>query len=90
MMVRTGEIHQYGVENNFGRPGVVKPHHTFYGLEIVDSRIRDPAACFASFQFVDEIAYWQTFSFLTDYGVLLAIFLIEGARRANIMTLASV
>jgi hypothetical protein len=78
MKVRTGEIRQHGVDNNFGRPGLVQPHHNFYGLEMVDSRIRGLAA------------YWQTFSFLTDAGVLFAILLIEGARRANIMTLASV
>jgi hypothetical protein len=78
-----------GLNSNIGRPGFVKPLHSFYGLEVVDSRVRGLAACFTSFQFVDTICNWQSFSFLIDAGIIYAIILIEGARRANTMTLVS-
>ena len=81
---------EHGVINRFGRPDLVKPLHSFYGFEFIDGRIRGLAACFASFQYVDAIANTQTFSFLTDAGIVYAILLIEGARRANILTVASV
>ncbi|KAF1843132.1 FAD binding domain-containing protein [Cucurbitaria berberidis CBS 394.84] len=79
-----------GVHNNVGKPGFVKPLQNFYGFEFIDSRFRGLTACFASFQFVDLICNWQSFSFLTDIGVIYAILLIESARRANILTFASV
>ncbi|KAH8719235.1 FAD binding domain protein [Phaeosphaeriaceae sp. PMI808] len=47
-------------------------------------------ATFSSFQFVDEVCNWQSYSFLMDLGILYSIFLIESARRANILTLISV
>lgn len=89
-LVRIVEIMEKGVENNFGMAGTVIPLQTFYGVEFIDSRVRGLAACFASFQFADTIGYWQSYTFLTDIGVVYAIILIESARRANIMTLASV
>jgi hypothetical protein len=89
MLARIGEIMEKGVKNNLGQGNVVKPLHSFYGLEFIDSRIRGLAACFASLQFVDAIANWQSFSFLADIGIVYAIVLIESARRANIMTVAS-
>lgn len=84
------EIMEKGVHNNVGAPGHIQPLHSFYGIEFVDSRLRGLVACFASFQFVDLISNWQTFSFLTDAGIVYAILLIEGARRANVLTVASV
>jgi hypothetical protein len=90
MLTHVGTIMETGMDSKIGRPGFLKPLHSFYGLEVVDSRVRGLAACFASFQFVDTICNWQSFSFLTDAGIVYAIVLIEGARRANIMTLASV
>jgi len=77
-----------GVDSTLGQPGLVKPLQSFYGIEVVDSRIRGLAACFASFQFVDAVGNWQSFSFLVDAGIVYAIVLIEGARRANVMTFA--
>jgi hypothetical protein len=90
MLTRIEEIMANGMENKIGQPGLVKPVQNFYGLEFVDSRIRGLAACFGSFQFVDLISSWQSFSFLTDAGIVYAILLIEGARRANIWTVSSV
>jgi hypothetical protein len=90
MLARIGEIMEKGVKNNLGQANVVKPLQSFCGLEFIDSRIRGLAACFASLQFVDAIANWQSFSFLADIGIVYAIVLIESARRANIMTVASV
>jgi hypothetical protein len=90
MLSHIGTIIEKGVDNQIGLPGLIKPLHNFYGLEFMDSRIRGLVACFASLQFVDVICNWQSFSFLTDAGIVYAILLIEGARRANIMTLAYV
>lgn len=78
-----------GIENNIGKHGFVKPLAGFYGVEFIDSRIRVLAACFASFQFADLVSNWQSFSFLTDIGIIYAIFLIEAARRANILTIVA-
>ncbi|KAF1834748.1 hypothetical protein BDW02DRAFT_568714 [Decorospora gaudefroyi] len=90
MVERGIEIMKKGVEVNIGTPGHVMPWENFYRSEFVDSRLRGLAAVFASFQFVDVICHWQTFSFLTDAGIVYAILLIEAARRANILTLVSV
>jgi hypothetical protein len=90
MLAHIGTIMESGLNNQIGQPGLVVPLHNFYGLEFVDSRIRGLAACFASFQFVDVVCNWQSFSFLTDAGIVYAVLLIESARKANIMTLASV
>jgi hypothetical protein len=36
----------------------------------------------------DPLSRWLFITFLTDYGVILAIWVIESVRRANVMTLA--
>ena len=36
----------------------------------------------------DPKCRWQLITFLTDYGVILAIWTIESVRRANALTLA--
>jgi hypothetical protein len=87
---RVGQIMENGVHNNIGKAELMKPLHSFYGIEFIDSRVRGLAACFASFQFVDLICSWQSFTFLTDLGIVYSILLIESARRANIMTLSFV
>jgi len=90
MKTRIGEIMEVGVHSQIGQSGHVRPLHSFYGLDFVDSRFRGLAACFASVQFVDNIGSWQLFHFLNDMGIVYAILLIEGARRANKMTFAYV
>jgi hypothetical protein len=90
MVTRIGEILEHGVQSNIGQSGHVQPLQNFYGLEFMDSKVRGLAACFASFQFVDVLSSWQSFHFLIDAGIFYAIALIEGARRANNMTFASV
>ena len=90
MMDRLYEIMDHGVDNNAGKPGHLKPLYNFYGIEFIDSRLRGLVTCFASFQFVDLICHWQSFSFLMDAGIVYAILLIESARRANALTLVSV
>lgn len=77
-----------GVLNNVGEAVHFKPLQSFYGLKALDSRFAGLVGCFASFQFADLIASWQATTFLTDLGILYSILLIEGARRANIMTLS--
>lgn len=92
MIDRIGEILEHGVtiNPNLGQPGVLKSLHNFYGLEFIDGRFRGLAACFAPLQFVDAISSWQSYTFLADVGILYAIVLIEGARRANVLTFAMV
>jgi hypothetical protein len=85
---RVGEIMEKGVQNNVGETLHVDALQSFYGIEFLDSRFRGLAACFASFQFVDLIGNWQTFSFLVDLGIVYSILLIESARKANILTLS--
>ncbi|KAF2621246.1 FAD binding domain-containing protein [Macroventuria anomochaeta] len=87
---RIGEILEKGVQNNIGEAVHVKPLHSFYGFEFLDSRFRGLVACFASLQFVDLNCSWQSLTFLTDAGIVYSILLIESVRRANIMTLAYV
>ena len=89
MIERMIDIMQHGVDNNIGRPGHLQPLQKFYGIEFIDSRFRSLVACFASIQFVDVICHWQTFSFLTDAGIIYAIFLFESARQSNALTFAS-
>ena len=86
MIEHIGQIMEVGIDNSIGQPGHLKTYENFYGVEFVDSRIRGLAACFASFQFVDVVSSWQSFTFLTDVGIAYAILLIEAARTANYMT----
>jgi hypothetical protein len=90
MIERIGQIMDVGIDSKIGQSGHLKTYDSFFGLEFVDSRIRGLAACFASFQFVDAVSSWQSFSFLTDIGLVYAILLIEAARTANYMTFAYV
>lgn len=89
MKLRIREIMEHGIDSQIGQSGHVKPLQNFYGFEFADSRIRGLAGCFSSLQLVDIISHWQTFHFLIDAGIIYACFLIEGARRANKMTVAS-
>lgn len=88
-MTRIFEIMDHGVNNVIGTPGHVTTLPSFYGIDFIDSRFAPLVACFASIQFSDIICNWQSFNFLTEVGVVYAIMLIESARRANVMTLAS-
>ena len=85
---RIGDILENGIGNVIGEAVHVKTVHNFYGIEFLDSRFRGLVACFASFQFADLVCSWQTLTFLADVGIVYAILLIEGARRANLMTLS--
>ena len=88
MLAQIGATMKNGVDSQIGQPGHLKTFDTFYGLEFMDSRIRGLAACFTSFQLVDVVSSWQSFTFLTDVGLVYSIMLIEGARRANLATFA--
>ncbi|KAF1919000.1 hypothetical protein BDU57DRAFT_527108 [Ampelomyces quisqualis] len=90
MIERIGQIMDVGVDSKIGQLGHLNTYESFYGLEFVDTRIRGLAACFASFQFVDVVSSWQSFTFLTDVGIVYAILLIEAARTANYMTFSYV
>ncbi|KAF3006804.1 hypothetical protein E8E13_010424 [Curvularia kusanoi] len=88
MVSRSNEVLEKGIENEIGETAWLKPLQSFYGVEALDSRIRGLAACFASMQFLDLICSWQSLTFLTDLGVVYSVLLVEGARRANIMTVS--
>ncbi|KAH7402239.1 hypothetical protein DE146DRAFT_459836 [Phaeosphaeria sp. MPI-PUGE-AT-0046c] len=88
MMKQIGTTMTHGIESQIGRPGHLETYQNFYGVEFIDSRVRALAACFTTFQLVDVVSSWQSFTFLTDVGLLYAIMLIEGARRANVATFA--
>lgn len=88
MLAQIGATMKNGVDSQIGEPGHLKTFDTFYGLDFMDSRIRGLAACFTSFQLVDVVSSWQSLTFLTDIGLVYSIMLIEGARRANIGTVA--
>jgi hypothetical protein len=90
MLARFEVIMDKGVHNTIGLPDHVQPLQSFYGVEFIDSRVRGLCAFFASVQFVEHVANWQGFTFLTDAGIVYAIVLIESARRANHMTFTSV
>ena len=71
-------------------PGhTVQLKDSFYGLSRFDTTWYGPTVAFTAANFgIDGPSRWQLFSFLMDYGVLYAIFLIESARRGNALTLA--
>lgn len=63
---------------------------SFYGIQSLDDLLSVLSIYFSGFIFaVDGPGSWQTYQFLTDFGLLYAIMLIEATRRANIMTLSS-
>lgn len=80
------EVFSKGIQT-FNGEGIYMPVQSFYGVKVIDEFIKPITAAFASTQFGDEIANWQTFQFLLDAGVLYAIMLLESARRANLMTI---
>lgn len=88
MLERAGEIMEKGVYSQIGEAVHVEALQNFYGVEYLDSRFRGAVAAFASLQFVDLMSSWQCLTFITDAGIIYSILLIEGARRANIMTLS--
>jgi hypothetical protein len=86
---RIGEIMKAGqVECTLGTPGIVHVRQSFYGIRYLDDMWRGITVCFMVFQFTDQVSNWQIFSFITDLGVMYAIWLIESARRSNILTFA--
>lgn len=88
MLQRAGEIMNKGIQNEIGEAVHIEVLQNFYSLEVLDSRVRGLAACFASLHFIDLVSSWQSLTFLTDLGVVYSILLIESARRANAMTIS--
>jgi len=60
---------------------------TFYHIKFIDDIWRDITVAFLPTQLFEPITMWQMPTFLADFGVVYAIFLIESARRANTLTL---
>jgi 2-polyprenyl-6-methoxyphenol hydroxylase-like FAD-dependent oxidoreductase len=86
-MSEVGEIIQNGRitwgENSFDFPA------TFYHIDWLDSKLQPLSIVFASSNLeIDPVAWWQMLCFITDFGVLYSIFLIESTRRSNNFTLA--
>ena len=69
--------------------GSVPVLSTFYHIKWLDDLWRPVTIIFAPWNFaIDPVAWWQMVTFITDFGVLYSILLIESARRANKLTLA--
>ena len=63
--------------------------HFFYGVEILDHLTQLTTTLFAGWELgFDVPGSWQAFTFLTDFGTLYALFLIESCRCANKLSLA--
>jgi len=64
---------------------------TVFPATWIDDMFRPIAVIFSSSSFgIDIVSWWQVITFLTDLGVLIAIMLIESARRSNMLTFAQV
>jgi hypothetical protein len=62
---------------------------TFSHVAWIEQIFKPLAILFSSSGFaIDPISWWQMVTFLTDFGVLVSIMLIESTRRANVMTFA--
>ena len=67
--------------------GSVPIRESFYGVKAVDDLWRPITVAFAPSSFgYDPVSWWQMFSFLSDVGVVYAIWTVESARRANALT----
>ena len=67
--------------------GSVAIPESFYRIKWLDDLWRPVTVVFAPWIFdIDHIASFQIFTFLTDFGLLYSIFLIESTRRANLLT----
>jgi hypothetical protein len=74
------------IEWNSGSAPVVEK---FYGVDILDTIWKPVVVVFSQFNLgFDVPGSWQMFIFLTDFGVLYSIYLVESFRRANSLTLA--
>lgn len=69
--------------------GSVPVRNTFYHIKWLDDLWRPVTILFAPWNLeIDPIAWWQMLTFITDFGLLYSIMLIESVRRANLVTFA--
>jgi hypothetical protein len=69
--------------------GSLQVQDAFYGVKWLDDLWRPITIAFAQWNLgYDGPGSWQSFTFLTDFGTLYSIFLVESARRANLFTFA--
>jgi len=70
-------------------PSVTVPiADAFYHIPAIDDTFRPITVFFApSSSGHDQLSWWQMISFLTDFGVIYSILLIEAGRRANALSL---
>jgi len=62
---------------------------SFYGIPFLDKAWAPIVLVFSQWNIGFDIAgSWQMFTFLTDFGLVYSIFLLESNRRANALTLA--
>ena len=68
--------------------GSVPVPSSFYHIKWLDDLWRPITIIFAPWNFaMDPVAWWQMVTFITDFGLLYSILLIESARRASKLTL---
>lgn len=69
--------------------GSLPVRNGLYGIPWLDNLLRPVTIAFAQWNVgYDGPGSWQSFTFLTDFGTLYSIFLVESARRANFLTFA--
>jgi len=78
------------------RSGVIKwdggsfpVRESFYGIKWLDDIWRPVTTIFAAWNLeIDPAVWWQILTFITDFGLLYSIMLIESTRKANSFTSA--
>ena len=69
--------------------GSIPVRESFYHVKFLDDLWRPVTVIFAPWNLgFDPVGWWQMLTFITDFGTLYSIFLIESARRANLVTFA--
>lgn len=72
-----------------GSAAVVEKFYGLIGLNFLDEIWRVVVVVFSQWNIGFDVAgSWQMFTFLTDFGLLYSIYLIEANRRANVLSLA--
>ena len=60
-----------------------------FHISWADNFLKPDIVLFSSSSFeIDPVAWWQVFTFLTEFGVLVSIMVIEATRRSNVLTFA--
>ncbi|OCK81047.1 hypothetical protein K432DRAFT_425251 [Lepidopterella palustris CBS 459.81] len=71
--------------------GSLPIYDSFFGIQWLDNLWRPVTVIFAAWNLeIDPVMWWQMLTFVTDFGLIYSIMLIESTRTANRLTLARV